>query len=50
MASSTTIPIAKTNANKVNKLIEKPNICIKAKVPTKETGTAKAGINVDLKS
>ena len=31
-------------------LIEKPNICIKKKVPTSDTGTAMAGISVERKS
>ena len=50
MALSTTIPIASTSANSVSILMEKPNICIKKKVPTSETGTAIAGINVERKS
>ncbi|MNL44265.1 hypothetical protein D3C87_1668280 [compost metagenome] len=50
MASSTTIPIASTSAKRVSRLIENPNSCIKKNVPTIETGTAIAGINVDLKS
>ena len=50
MASSTTIPIARTNANSVNKLIEYPKTFKKKNVPIIDTGTAIAGINVDLKS
>ena len=50
IASSTTIPIANISANNVNKLIEKPNSCMKKKVPKIATGTAMAGIKVDLKS
>ncbi|MNL47048.1 hypothetical protein D3C87_1698140 [compost metagenome] len=50
IASSTTIPMARTSANSVSKLIEKPNNCMKKKVPTIATGTAMAGISVDLKS
>ena len=50
IALSTTIPIANTKANSVIKLMEKPNNCIKKKVPIKEMGTAIAGIKVDLKS
>ncbi|MNL52442.1 hypothetical protein D3C87_1756220 [compost metagenome] len=50
IASSTTIPIANTNANNVRRLMEKPNNCIKKKVPKIATGTAIAGISVDLKS
>ena len=40
MALSTTIPIARTSANNVSRLMEKSNVCIKANVPTKATGTA----------
>ncbi len=47
---STTIPIANTNANKVNRLMEKPSICIQNSAPIKHTGTAKIGIIVALKS
>ena len=50
MASSTTIPIASIIANKVNMLIENPNKDKKKNVPTIATGTAIAGIKVDLKS
>ena len=50
MASSTTIPIASTRANNVIKLSVIPKNCIKKKVPIKETGTAIAGIKVDLQS
>src|SRR5690606_3427253 len=50
MASSTTIPIANTKANKVNKLIEYPKTFKKKNVPIIATGTAMAGIKVDLKS
>ncbi|MNR34401.1 hypothetical protein D3C85_1521730 [compost metagenome] len=50
MASSTTIPMAKIKANKVSKLMEKPNNCMKKNVPKIATGTAIAGISVDLKS
>ena len=50
IASSTTIPIASTNANKVSRLIVKPNNCIKKKVPINATGTAIAGINVERRS
>ncbi|MNE09789.1 hypothetical protein D3C80_1024760 [compost metagenome] len=50
IASSTTIPIASTSANNVNRLMEKPKSCIKKNVPTIATGTAMAGISVDLKS
>jgi hypothetical protein len=41
--------IARIMANNVSMLIEKPNIC-KKKVPMIATGTAIAGIKVDLKS
>jgi len=50
MASSTTIPIANINANSVSKLMEYPNKFKKKKVPIMETGTAIAGIIVDLTS
>ena len=50
MASSTTIPIAKTRAKRVSRLIEYPNKLRKKNVPIIETGTAMAGISVDLKS
>ena len=46
MASSTTMPIARTMPNKVRVLIENPRASIPAKVPIKETGTATAGIMV----
>ena len=42
--------MASTMASSVSVLIEKPNISIKKKVPIRETGTAMAGIRVDLKS
>ena len=42
--------MANTRANKVNKLIEYPNKFKKKNVPIIDTGTAIAGINVDLKS
>ena len=48
MASSTTIPIANTRANSVNRFIENPNTCKKKNVPIMATGTAIAGIRVDL--
>jgi hypothetical protein len=41
--------MAKIIANNVSILMEKPNICRKKK-PTIATGTAIAGIKVDLKS
>ena len=50
MASSTTIPIARTNANNVNKLIEYPKTFRKKNVPIIDTGTAIAGIKVERKS
>ena len=50
IALSTTIPIASTKANKVIKLSVIPKNCIKKKVPIKDTGTAMAGISVDLQS
>lgn len=50
IASSTTIPMARINANRVRRLMEYPNKFRKKKVPIMETGTAIAGIRVDLKS
>ena len=50
IASSTTIPMASTSANRVSRLMVNPKSCIKKKVPMMATGTAIAGINVDLKS
>ena len=49
IASSTTIPIARTNPNNVNVLIEKPNTIIPANAPIIDTGTARRGINVARK-
>ena len=46
IASSTTIPIAKIMANKVSKLMVKPNKYSPAKVPISEIGTAIIGISV----
>src|SRR5690554_5820315 len=50
MASSTTIPIAKTSAKRVKRLIEYPNRLRKKKVPIIETNTAIAGIKVERTS
>ena len=50
IALSTTIPIANTNANRVIRLIDNPNICITKNDPIKETGTAIIGINVERQS
>ena len=44
MASSTTMPMASTSPNRLSALIEKPNRCITAKVPTTDTGTASSGM------
>ncbi len=44
MASSTTMPMARTSPNRLSALIEKPNRCMTAKVPTMETGTASNGM------
>src|SRR3546814_683877 len=46
MASSTTMPMANTNASMVRLLIEKPNRLKKINVPTMDTGIANTGINV----
>jgi hypothetical protein len=42
--------MAKTKAKRVSKFRDYPNKFKKKKVPTIETGTAIAGIRVDLKS
>ena len=46
IASSTTMPIANTIANKLTLLMVKPNAAKAIKVPTIDTGTANAGIKV----
>ena len=46
IASSTTTPIASTNANSVIRLIDMPNISMKKNVPINDTGTANVGISV----
>src|SRR5262245_61139440 len=46
IASSTTIPIAKTIPNKVIVLMEKPSAYRPANVPINDTGTATVGIIV----
>ncbi len=46
MASSTTMPVASTIANKVSVLIEKPNAYRPAKDPMSEIGTAMKGMSV----
>ena len=46
IASSTTIPMARINPNRVRIFSEKPNINIKPNVPINEIGTATIGINV----
>ena len=45
MASSTTIPVASTIANRVSVLMEKPNRNRPAKAPIRDTGTAMNGIS-----
>ncbi len=44
IASSTTMPIAKTRPNSDRLLSEKPNIAMKKKVPTREIGMARMGM------
>ena len=44
MASSTTIAMASTNPNNVNRLMENPNSFIMAKVPISEMGIVIVGI------
>ena len=50
MASSTTIPMARTKPNKVSLLMVKPSGMKKIKVPIMETGMASTGIMVDRQS
>ena len=50
MASSTTVPMASTKANNVNRFNVKPAICRAAKVPTSETMMEMAGMSVARKS
>ena len=50
IALSTTMPMAKTSANNVIKLIVIPKICMDTNVPIRETGTARMGINVERQS
>ena len=47
MASSTTVPITSTNANRVIRLILNPATDIKAKVPISDTMIPTNGINVE---
>ena len=46
MASSTTMPMASTSPKSVSVLMEKPKTCMKAKVPTSDTGTVSMGMSV----
>ena len=46
IASSTTMPIASTMPNSVRRLMEKPSRYMPAKVPTRDTGTARIGMSV----
>ena len=48
MASSTTIPIANTNANMVSVLMVKPKGIKNIKVPMRDTGIARTGMSVAL--
>ena len=50
MASSTTMPIASTMANKVDRLTEKPIAAIAAKAPMMVTGTVVAGTSIARQS
>ena len=50
MASSTTMPIASTIANRVEKLIVKPSAAMAAKAPMMVTGTVVAGISIARQS
>ncbi len=47
MASSTTMPMAKTNPKRVRLFSEKPMAAMTAKVPMMATGTAVRGISVE---
>ncbi|MNT74826.1 hypothetical protein D3C72_2136750 [compost metagenome] len=44
MASSTTMPMASTRPNSDRAFSEKPNMCMTAKVPISDTGTAASGM------
>src|SRR5258708_12916816 len=44
MASSTTMPMASTNPNRLNAFMEKPKRYSSEKVPTIDTGTATSGM------
>src|ERR1700687_419596 len=46
IASSTTMPMARTNPNNVRRLIENPSTYIPANVPKIDTGTAMTGMRV----
>ena len=46
MASSTTMPVARTMPNRVRVLIEKSKSLMKAKVPMSDTGMVMAGMMV----
>ncbi len=46
IASSTTMPIARTSPNRVNRLMENPSMYMPANVPMIEIGTAMTGIRV----
>ena len=50
MASSTTMPIASTMANSVEKLTVKPSAAIAANAPTMVTGTVVAGTSMARQS
>ena len=48
IASSTTVPIARTRPSSVRVLREKPKMSMTPKVPIREMGTAMAGMRVAL--
>ena len=50
MASSTTMAMARSKAESVSRLTEKPNRLRKRNVPMSDTGTAISGMSVDRKS
>ena len=50
MASSTTMAMAKSKADNVSKLMEKPKTLRKKNVPMSDTGTAMSGMSVERQS
>jgi len=50
MASSTTMPMARTRPKSVSVLMEKPNTLMTPKVPTRDTGMVRVGMRVARQS